>query len=150
MIFLHSLTSLLQAYLGALIFFKAYQCTSSYRCVEVPRSRHTNFYERFAYFPVGGLRRLVLQDLQNTTALKYPEAVIPALSLLPYRRLTWGVGWFFKKISAFCDGTRRYGVPAPFFAKYMFFSFFNVYGPHYSCTPSCALNHKLFIVLNAW
>ena len=34
----------------------------------------------------------------------------------------------------FCDGTHRYGVPAPFFAKYMFFFVFNVYGLHYSCT----------------
>ena len=31
-----------------------------------------------------------------------------------------------------------------FLPKICFFSFFNVYGPHYSCTPSCALNHKLF------
>ena len=37
-----------------------------------------------------------------------------------------------------------------FCQRYVFFSFFNVYGPHYSCTPRCALNHKLFIVLNAW
>jgi len=29
-----------------------------------------------------------------------------------------------------------------FLPKICFFSFFNVYGPHYSCTPSCALNHK--------
>jgi len=29
----------------------------------------------------------------------------------------------------FCDGTRQYGVPAPFPAEDMFFSFFDVHGP---------------------
>ena len=47
---------IVQAYLGTLIL-----CPTSNRCVVAARSRHTNFYERLAYFLIGGLLGALVQ-----------------------------------------------------------------------------------------